>query len=139
MNRLYSSLASLRAVSQTKSFLIYSMFFLKIVSLLIMNKVEETCWQNYTRFVCIDRECYDCVWNNYFQIPFSRFCGHNSHSLVLYSVAVTHHKPAMFNVFTKIVASAEAAFADIVFMPKLVTLFDILVYFYILTFLWFFF
>ena len=51
--------------------------------------------------------------------------------------SVTHHKPAMFNVFTKIVASAEAAFADIVFMPKLVTLFDILVYFYILTFLCF--
>ena len=86
-------------------------------------------------------ECYDCVSNNYFQIPFSRFCGHNSHSLkvLFFRGSVTHHKPAMFNnVFTKRCQQKPRSEIVSIHAKHLVTLFDILVYFYILTFLGFF-
>ena len=95
-----------------------------------VNETRQRCWLNQSGLLCIQCVYYDCAWNNYFQIPFSRFCGHNSHSSFI-SVAVTHHKPAMFIVFTMLPAEAFA----VAIHAKLVTLFDILVYFYILLFL----
>ena len=100
-----------------------------------VNETRQRCWLNQSGLLCIQCVYYDCVWNNYFQIPFSRFCGHNSHSSIF--IFCGGHAPKTSNnvhsVFTKCCQQKLQRF-----MPNLVTLFDILVYFYILTFLGFF-
>ena len=90
-----------------------------------VNETRQRCWLNQSGLLCIQCVYYDCVWNNYFQIPFSRFCGHNSHSsiiFVLWRSRTKNHSNVVRVVFN--VAAAEA-FA-VVIHGTLDTLFDIL-------------